>query len=425
MNWFLLIMGIILKLFVWYINCLKRICYYFIRIWRIKKIERENEEERGVENSVNLTISQVLGEGVDINPFFVSGGSLDLRNDILTEQIKKANRNQIPCIILHESNKKLENQISQLNLSNITVVNDTSCNYDPILGINEKDLVQLLMEAFPKELNMKFDVCSYIAGMVSYLREKRTSPSISLFCSCPHSQLYDKIDGLIINGKISNQKGQEIKAKLLNGQSEVNKLKYYFNRLKQEGNKIFFNGSKSHTNIVNAIKNRNIIMIDISLISNTYLLHLILAEMKNALKIWNNIMVVMDEINICSNEDLQRFVIDNSSRCTFGILSSDVFAMCNGNTSIFATISGMVNNFVISQHSSENSSNIFSSLLGEYDKKEISFTYGKDSSGIIQSTYNIAVKREYRVKPEEINSMNKREVFLKNGRERTIRHGSL
>ena len=111
MNWFLLIMGIILKLFVWYINCLKRICYYFIRIWRIKKIERENEEERGVENSVNLTISQVVGEGVDINPFFVSGGSLDFRNDILTEQIKKANRNQIPCIILHESNKKLENQI--------------------------------------------------------------------------------------------------------------------------------------------------------------------------------------------------------------------------------------------------------------------------------------------------------------------------
>lgn len=425
MNWFLLIMGIILKLFVWYINCLKRICYYFVRIWRIKKIERKNEEERGVESSVNLTISQVVGEGMDINPFLVSGGSLDLRNDILIEQIKKANRAQIPCIILHESNKKLENQISQLNLSNTTIINDISCNYDPILGIDEKDLIQLLMEAFPEELNMKFDVCSYIAGMVSYLRVKRTIPSISLFCSCPHSQLYDKIDELVINGKISNQKGQEIKAKLVNGQSEVNKLKYYFDRLKQEGNRMFFDGSKTHTSIAKAIRSKNIVMVDISLISNTHLLNLILAEVKNALKIWNNIIIIIDEITICSNVDLQRFVINNSSKCTFGILSDDAFTMCNGNTSVFATISGMVNNFIISQHSSGNSSNIFSSLLGEYDKKEISFTYGKDSSGIIHSTDNIAVKREYRVKPEKINSMNEREIFFKNGREKTIWYGSI
>lgn len=100
--------------------------------------------------------------------------------------------------------------------------------------MNELEIANQILESAPKEYDIRFSARYYIEGVSEYLNKRGKHLSFKLFSTCPHALLFDKIDDLRMQGRISDAEEQEIKPKLMMGQRENYKLDAYMASLQME-----------------------------------------------------------------------------------------------------------------------------------------------------------------------------------------------
>ena len=82
------------------------------------------------------------------------------------------------------------------------------------------EIANQILEATPKEYDIRFSARYYHKGVSEYLKKSGKRLSFKLFSTCPHALLFDKVEDLRLQGKISDAEEQEIKSELMMGQSE-------------------------------------------------------------------------------------------------------------------------------------------------------------------------------------------------------------
>src|SRR5699024_9838194 len=108
-----------------------------------------------------------------------------------------------------------------------------------------------------------------------YLNKSGKRLSFKLFSTCPHALLFDKVEDLRMQGKISDAEEQEIKSKLMMGQSENYKLDTYMASLKMEMANLMYvprNGQQP-TNIISALSQKSVLCVDLTSATNKLLLN--------------------------------------------------------------------------------------------------------------------------------------------------------
>lgn len=385
-------------------------------------------------NSMNRSVVEYKPCAVDV--FFepsrgvynalVSGGDPRLRTSAIVAQTLCAASNGFPVIVIHEGNHLLEQQLRR-NFSGSGKYKEISSNspcFEPFYGLNELEISNQILETAPKDYDIKFNARYYVDGIGAYLRASGKNLSFKLFSTCPHSMIFDKVDNLEIQGKISDHEAQEIKSKLMMGQSENYKLDSFFASLRMEMEPLMYVTKRGWQplNIITALKNNSILCFDLSSVTNKLLLNTVVYQLKLALTRGMQYQIIIDSIPIDSNESYASYIRAPSDKVCKTIAADDFYAMVGGDEKLFSAVVGNTQTLIVMNHSSGHSATKWSEVFGQYDKLEESYSTSRGgsrrtpfslmSSPNYNRTINISKNREYIVKPEMIARMGNGEAFV-------------
>lgn len=385
-------------------------------------------------NSMNRNVVEY--KPCDIDAFFdsergvynalISGGNSRLRTSAMVAQTICAARNGFPVIVLHEGNRFLEQQLRS-NFSGTgryKEISSSSPCFEPFYGLSELEISNQILETAPKEYDIKFNARYYVDGISAFLKASGKNLSFKLFSTCPHSMIFDKIDGLEMQGRISDHEAQEIKSKLMMGQSENYKLDTFFASLRMEMESLMFISKNGYRplNVITALKSDAVLCFDLASVTNKLLLNTIIYQLKLALTRGMQYQIIIDSIPINSNESYAAYIRTPSDKVCKTIASDDFYAMVGSDEKVFSAIVGDTQILVVMNHTSGHTATKWAEVFGQYDKFEESYSTSRGGSrktpfSILSSpnynrTVNVSKNREYIVKPEAITRMGNGEAYV-------------
>jgi len=125
----------------------------------------------------------------------------------------------------------------------------------------------------------------------------------------------------------------------------------------------------------------------------------------------------LDDVTIANNV-MQKNALCQKSNHNNIIFAKDLFALLNGKDDVFTTLVGEAEKTVLLSHGSHLSCEKWSKYIGEYDKIDVTHNTNagwSQSSKWGHSTnqgQTMTDKREYKVKPEQINRLSPDEIFV-------------
>lgn len=421
MNLFIVIMRFFIGLFVAMWNGMMNIINMLIEGHNKRVIEENNRISRGVIEDKSISSAQAFDDGCTKNSL-ISGSEEFIRAELLTEAVKYADTLRKPVIIIHESNSELESYIYN-SLGNITtIINSSNPCFDPFRDLTDDEIIKIILETSKKGYGVKDSARYCIRGIIACLRAAGREPTLRSLATCPYGDLYGKVDGLISKGRLTHEAGEGIKSDLMKGQDEYAKLEGFFSDLLFQSESIVAsNINRSVYNVIKAVNEGKILVIDIGSSLNTLLIDVLI----NSIKLVMNrsyLTVVLDGITIdTSHENLKKFVCANYKKCAVAYSTPDLYAATCGDEKLFYTIIGNSEKSIIMQHQSAVSADKWSKAIGYYDKTESSYTYskGKTKGGIslfpsysVNEATNYTQKREEIVKTDHIQRMQNNEVYI-------------
>ena len=170
-----------------------------------RNINNANQANRGVVEYQPSEIGGFITPNSNIDNIVISGGDRHIRSHAINSIIYASCVNQIPVIVLHESNKELEERLKLTfeNTGYLSVVNPENAVYDPFCGLGKTDICKLIIESIPKEYDIKPNARYYLDGMISYLEALHKKPSLTMLAKCPHADLFNLVDKIILNDRFT------------------------------------------------------------------------------------------------------------------------------------------------------------------------------------------------------------------------------
>lgn len=392
-------------------------------------LDRMNQGIDGVVNYKSCSVENFFESQYGTINTIVSGGSDDIRFKVLRAHIAIAINDGFPVIVLHQGNpyigSRLRNEFGGVVETNIVDIGN-AC-YDPFYDLDGGAISELVMGAAPKSFDIKHNAKYYIEGVVELLKKSKKKPYFNLLATCPHTTLFDKIDDLVGKNQISDSDGQEIKSKLMIGQSESVKIESYFYTLQTQIQPFLYR-TKSREKPVNVrknISNKELLVINIGNIANELYVNVLIEELKRAIAYGSSAAVVLDSISIVGNDKLKELIMGLSGQVRFTVIGDDVVALSGSDEQLFTTLVGRAKKIVVLSHNAGTSAVKWSQVFGEHDKQEQSYSVSKGGSYnspipfMASPNYNKQVnynwKREYIVKPEKIMNLGYGEAFVYSG----------
>lgn len=398
----------------------------FLKSLTMTTTDRANMLNRSVMEYQPCAVDAFFEPGRGVYNAVVSGGENRMRVNAMVAQAICAVENHFPVIILHEGNHELENQIRTAFSSSgkyFEISSRTPC-FEPFYSLNELEIANQILESAPKEYDIRFSARYYIEGVSAYLNKSGKHLSFKLFSTCPHALLFDKVDDLRMQGRISDAEEQEIKSKLMMGQSENYKLDTYMASLQIEMSSIMYvprNGQQP-TNIISALRHQSVLCIDVTSATNKLLLNTLVFQLKLALTKGYRYTLLVDSIPLNANEAYANYLKSPTDRICTMLSSDDFYSMIGGDERAFATLIGNSQITVVMSHTSGNSATKWAEVFGQYDKYETSYSKSKGSSRRTpfslfasphqSSSVSVSEKREFIVKPEAIMRMGYGEAYV-------------
>lgn len=408
----------------------------FLRSLAMTDRERLNAANRGVVEYQPCSVNAFFEPNYGVHNAVVSGGENIMRVNAMLAQAICSIKNNFPVVILHEGNRELENKMRNTFLSSGKYVEISSRNpcFEPFFFLNELEIGNQIFESALKEYDIKFEARYYIEGISKYLKKSGKDLSFNLFSTCPHALLFDMVENLCMQGKITAAEEQEIKSKLMMGQNEIYKLDTYMASLKMEISSLMYapqNGLQP-VNIISSLNNGGILCIDMVSITNKLLFNTLIFQLKLALAKGLRYTLFIENIPLGANEMYANFIKASTDRICTMISSDDFYSMMGGDEKAFSTLLGNSELTVVMSHNSGNSAMKWAEFLGQYDKHEMSYSKSKGfmrrtpfsvfGGSNQSSSVNISERREYIVKPEVIMRMGYGEAYILTAARRELAH---
>ena len=423
MRTFLLVMKIIGGIFGFIWNCFVKLINAIISLWNKHVRARNDRINRGVTDIKSSTYESLIPDNRPVDNAMVSGGNAQVRAGFAARYAFNATAQGYSVIVLHENNTALPHELTaKIGKQDLIIVDQRNQVFEPFYKLSSKEINRLIFETATKDYDLKKNASSYVDGMCDFLKHKKIPPTLKSFNSCPHADLFDKIDSLVIQGLITDTQAQEIKSKLMIGQSEQYKLASFFEDLYDQFDGILCKSKGvSRCNIVQAIADRKVLAIDISSNVNSLMVNMLISQVRQAVSKGCKIALVLDNLTTSGNELVKKILCEKTEKCKLISCSSDAYSMCDGDEKTFSIVVGNCEDIIILGHSSGATCSRWAETIGYCNKEEESssvakgsmrhspFTLFPGSNNTVTKNYNI--KREYIVRPEMINRMGTNEVY--------------
>ena len=389
----------------------------FVKKFRNRRIWRTNNKNRKLRKRSTTPIDEVFPPDAFGGSFIISGGGQSNRLYLSEQIIGNAKNANHPIIIIHTANGALERVIAGNNFGN--VVSSRSKVFDAFTSFELNDIYHLVTETYKSKYDIK-PAGRYILQVVHELvQSKGRRPYFSDYATCPYFNLTDTIAKRLTNGVISQATADKLNSLLFTGQSELPKIDTFFSDAKSQ---IDYLSAPNPNNtgavgILSAIRNKQILCIDVQSSSNTMLIELIVNSLIIAMNRGYDFSLFVDDISFTNNDLLKNTICQKSKHSNI-ILSKDLYSLTGGKDDVFSTIISEADKTVLFAHNSGTSCEKWSKYLGEYDKIDLSNNRsgGYGAVGRVMYSSNSGqtetLKREHRVKPEQIRSLSQGEAFI-------------
>ena len=371
------------------------------------RIRRINEKEKGVEQFKSITTDVLFPPGSCGENIIISGGDIGQRLRFSERIIENSHVQGRPMIVLHLANSGLENIIVRNNWG--VVVNRQNKKFDAFTSFNLQEICQVVLDTCKSRYDIRPEGRYILQAVHELLACKKIRPYFSNFADFPYPQLDVKINDCLTSGLITQDTNDNLVSLNGMGQHERNKIDTFFYDMKAQINHIATDDANSTggISILSAIKNGKILCIDLNSSANVMLVELIVNSLNIAMRRGIEFTLFLDDVPIANNEMLKNTLCQRSRHNNI-ICSKDLYAMLSGNNDAFTTITGLAETTVLSSHGSHISCEKWSKYIGEYDKIDVSQNRnaGWGHRGFNTSKgQTMTYKREYRVKPEQINCL--------------------
>lgn len=389
----------------------------------LSNIHVQNENNKGIVHYKPSAIEAFFSPSEPLGNVVISGGMPELRNRAIMGMLNCAEKNGVSVVVLHANNKMLEGMVQQ-RFRNTVVFNHRKASYEPFIGLSNSEIVRLIQSSTTDKCEIQSGGQYYINGITEFIRSKNIPPYCEMYITCPHLDLFDKVDEAENKGYIGSTLAQRIKASLVQGQAQRSDVENYFNLLGQQARGLLvnkFNLNKA-ASLRSVIQLKGIAVLDVGSNTNDLLINLAVSDLMSAASGGRKIVVVMDGLTVTASENLLQ-CIKNSGISLYMVFSSeDAYSAFDANDNLFASVIGKSIKTVIYEHSSGLTCLKWAEVIGYYEKKEVSNTYADGShyqsiftiipGQMSSNTVNVNLKREFIVLPEEINKMAKNEVYI-------------
>ncbi len=400
----------------------------------IRNIDLNNKLRRNITEYQPSDIEGFIERDAHVGSYIISGGISQNRSRAVAAAVACALDQNIPVVVLHEGNLDLENQIRAATAftNNKVIIPKNTEIYDPFYNRTDQQISDIIISSAPKASAIGVAGQYYIFGMSEFIKCYESKPYCGGFLACNPEELHDKIDEAARRGSITCQKADQIRDLLNKGQSERAKIQSFFSQLKDKGQGLISTNCSRNTsvNIRTAATHKGMLMIDIGSSTNEILLNLIMNEVKDVLTS-GRLMLVLDGINVKSNELLLNVLTSLSANCLTVLTAVDVYSMLGADDNLFHAFVGNACKTIVYSHSPRVSCTKFSEVFGYYDVDKVSknsgnsenyqWGYGYSSSSGITVTRD----REFVVKPEEISCMAENEVYILDRNAKELAHTTL
>ena len=385
--------------------------------FRNKRIKKFNKQARGVEEYQNIAVGALFPPESYKDSVIISGGSQNERQYICEEILHNAYIAKHPVIILHAANIKMESFVTRYGFG--TVVSDQNKVFDAFTSFEFNEIFQMVTDTCKSRYDIK-PAGRYVLQVVfDLLINRGRKPYFSAFANCPYFKLADHITTRLNSGAITQDVADKLQSLFLTGQAECPKIDTFFNDIKSQISYMsaIDPAKVNAVSVLSAIKNKQILCIDLRSSSNVMLVELIVNSLIIAMNRGYDFSLLIDDIAFMNNDILKNAICQKSNHHNV-IVSKDLYALTGGKEDVFAAIIGEAEKTVLFNHSSGISCEKWSKYIGEYEKIDVSYN---DNSGWNQSSkwgFNTnhgqreALKREPKVKPEQINCLSQGEAFV-------------
>ncbi|MDR2719332.1 MAG: hypothetical protein LBC03_00810 [Nitrososphaerota archaeon] len=396
--------------FLWFMNQIGD----FITNRRIRKY---NKQSRGLEEYQNITTDILFPVESYKENIIISGGDSNERLRFSHCIIQNNFSQGRAMIVLHLGNSNLENIITSNNFG--VVVNKNRKHFDAFTSFELQEICQTVFDTCKTKYDIK-PAGRYILQIVyELLACKNVRPYFSNFANCPYHQLTERINNRLTNNLITQDTADKLHSLLMMGQTECAKIDSFFYDMKSQMNHIATDNANvaGGSSILSAIKNGQILCVDLNSSANVMLIELIVNSLIIAMNRGHNFSLFLDDVSIANNELLKNVLCQKSNHNNI-ICSKDLYALLNGKDDVFTTIVGEAEKTILMSHGSHLSCEKWSKYIGEYDKIDVSHNRNAGWSQSSKWGYNtnqgqtMTDKREYKIKPEQINRLSNGEIFV-------------
>ena len=380
-----------------------------------RRVRKYNKQSRGLEQYKSITTDVLFPVETYDESVLISGGSVDERMRFSEQIIRNCVAHNRPMIILHVGNIGLEQLIERNNYG--VVVGKYSKQFDIFTSFSLPEIIQVLMDTCKSKYDIK-PAGRYIMQIVHELLTARKQRPYFVNCAnVPLHQLSAEINNALASKIITQDVAKKMNSLLMMGQTEIPKIDAFFYDIKSQCAHVQVD-KPGGISVLSAIKNNKILCIDLNSSGNTLLVELIVNSITVAMNRGFEFTFFLDDVAVASNELLRNALCQRSGHNNV-ICSKDFYALMSGNDSAFSTLVGEAEKTILLSHGSHISCEKWSKYIGEYDKIDVQnnttagwshqhggYNYGSNSGKTMSD------KREFKIKPEEINRLGAGEIIV-------------
>lgn len=389
------------------------------------RAQRVSERNRGIHEYKPNAIDAFLQPEMGVYNVAASGGSAAARNSVVCAQIDSAWQNRLPVVILHEGDRLLEDTIRArfAGHGEYAEVSRARPAFEPMYGLAPLEIANEVIQSATKDYDIKYNARYYLDGVSELMHKMGKRTSFKMFATCPHLQIFDKVDDARVQGKITDAEAQQIKSKLMMGQTENLKLDSYFSSVELEIAPILWNKSSglNPVSVFSAIRDRKILLFDVMSVNSVMLMNMLVYQLDLASARGLQYVLVLDGLPINANQKYGEFLKKASSNIAWTVVSDDLLSTVGGDERLFGALVGNSLLTVIMSHASGKSASKWAEVIGMCDVWNESYSNSFTSQtnlNTIWNTYSSGTSRfthkarEFIVQPEFITRMQPNEAYI-------------
>lgn len=383
----------------------------------MRKINKVNEANKNIQIMGTILPEQLIPCNYQMGNISISGGSADIRNELIVQNCRQSASIGIPILIIHEGNYRLEHLL-QSNFSGhryFRILNNSNPYYDPIFRLTDTESGYFVSDAAPANHSIGSNGALYVRALSTMLRRRGITPYIRMFASCPHNAINNIILGLEQAGTITGAEANALRNDIAAGGGERADIEYFFQQLDLESSILAWKSNLSRcTSISECILHNGILSIDVTSCARKNQLALISTEIDHCAKVGAPFRVIIDAVSIADNDKLIKALKSASNSVAWTITSPDMNRMIGNVQGELSTWLALSHRAILFSHGIK-TCELLSIELGEYDHVDVVESHaGNNNIGRMgyhfgaNSSFSTSSKRERVVKPEELEGLGER-----------------